>query len=124
MATEQTSKHTGKHNTSIRALIEAKKSGTKIAAIDFVASNPELPAVLSKLVKASYPISYDNAGMRQIDSVDISTMKEASEEIIKKSNDADVVLELFPEMELAAQILISSIISPKDMNTTYCRRVF
>ena len=102
----------------IRALIEAKNSGKKVAAIDFVAKNPEIPAVLSKLVSSNYPIQHDNRGNRKIDQVDQSTMAEASAEISKSSKDASLMMELFPEMELASQILISSIISPKDMNST------
>ena len=102
----------------IRALIEAKNSGKKVAAIDFVAKNPEIPAVLSKLVSSNYPIQHDNRGNRKIDQVDQSTMVEASAEISKSSKDASLMMELFPEMELASQILISSIISPKDMNST------
>lgn len=117
MATKQERSDLHRKST-IKALIEAKNSGKKVAAIDFVSTNPEIPAIISKLVKANYPISYDSAGMRQIDTVDVSTMKQASDEIIKKNRDADTVMELFPEMELSAQILISSIISPKDMNTT------
>ena len=50
----------------IRALIEAKNSGKKVAAIDFVAKNPEIPAVLSKLVSSNYPIQHDNRGNRKI----------------------------------------------------------
>ena len=105
-------------DNKIRAIIEAKKSGKSIAAVDFVAENPSIPAVLSKLVSSPYYTQHDNAGNRQITDVDQSTMREASSYISQKTKDADLVMELFPEMELAAQILISSVISPKDMNNT------
>lgn len=36
-----------------------------------------------------------------------------------KEEDAKEILELFPDVELAIQILISSIISPKDLHSTY-----
>lgn len=106
-----------KDNT-IRALIEAKRSGKRVAAVDFVAENPEIPAVLSKLVKSVYPVRVDNKGNREISDIDQSTMREASGDISQKSKDADLVMELFPEMELSSQILISSVISPKDMSST------
>ena len=103
---------------TIKAIINAKKSGKSYAAIDFVASNPELPAILSKLVTSQYPVKHDNRGFREIDQIDQTTMKQASDVIASNIRDADVVMGLFPEMEMSAQILISSIISPKDMNNT------
>lgn len=105
-------------DNKIRAIVEAKKSGKSIAAVDFVSENPSIPAVISKLVSGIYPTQHDNAGNRKINDVDQSTMREASSYISQKTKDADLVMELFPEMELAAQILISSVISPKDMNNT------
>lgn len=105
-------------DNKIRALIDAKKAGRKMAAIDFVSENPEIPAIISKLVKSDQPVSHDRKGFRQIGDFDTSTMRAASESIGQKAKDADLVMELFPEMELSAQILISSVISPNDMNTT------
>lgn len=65
-----------------------------------------------------YPVKHDNRGFREIDQIDQTTMKQASDVIAANIRDADVVMGLFPEMEMSAQILISSIISPKDMNNT------
>lgn len=105
-------------DNNIRALVDAKRSGKRVAALDFIADNPEIPAVLSKLVKGMYPVAHDQEGNRKIQDIDQTSMREASNYISQKSKDADMVMELFPEMELAAQILISSVISPKDMNST------
>lgn len=105
-------------DNKIRSLIDAKRSGKRVAAIDFVADNPEIPAVLSKLVKSVTPVQYDSRGHREISNIDSTTMREASHDIGRRSKDADIVMELFPEMELSAQILISSVISPNDMNST------
>ena len=106
------------NDNKIRALIEARRSGKPVAAVNFVANNPEIPAVLSKLVTSLYPTATDPSGNRRIDTIDQASMRDASADISQKSRDADLVMELFPEMELSAQILISSIISPKDMNST------
>lgn len=100
---------------TIHALINASRAGKKVAAVDFVKTNPEIPATLSKLITSIYPSTHDNAGNRTIEFVDQTTMRDASDRIGKSSKDAQLVMELFPEMELGAQILISSIISPKDM---------
>lgn len=105
-------------DNNIRAIVEAKAAGKKVAAIDFVETNPEIPAAISKLVKSIVPVEYDNKGQRTITTTDQGTMRAASSQIAQKTKDADIVMELFPEMELAAQILISSVISPNDMNTT------
>ena len=77
---------------TIKAIINAKKSGKSYAAIDFVASNPELPAILSKLVTSQYPVKHDNRGFREIDQIDQTTMKQASDVIAANIRDADVVM--------------------------------
>ena len=52
---------------TIHALINAGKAGKKVAAVDFVKTNPEIPATLSKLITSIYPSTHDNAGNRTIE---------------------------------------------------------
>lgn len=107
-----------KKNNSIKAIIEGKVSGKNVAVMDFTKRNPTLAALISKLVSANWQTPVDTYGNRRIEGIDQATMRDASEYIMQKSKDADTVMELFPEMELAAQILISSVLSPKDMMST------
>lgn len=106
-----------KENT-IRAIVEARNSGKSVSAMSFVTTNPKIPALISKLIRPAYQTAHDEKGMRQITMVDQSSLKQVSDAISQRAKDADTIMELFPEMELAAQILISSIISPKDMIST------
>lgn len=107
-----------KKNNSIKAIIEGKVSGKNVAVMDFTKRNPTLAALISKLVSANWQTPVDTYGNRRIEGIDQATMRDASEYIMQKTKDADTVMELFPEMELAAQILISSVLSPKDMMST------
>lgn len=106
-------------NNSLRTVVEARKSGKPVSLSTLAQSpNMELAATLSKLVRNSTPPTHDNKGNREIEVTDQHRFATASAEISQKSEDADITLQLFPEMELARQIMVSSIISPKDMQST------
>ena len=97
---------------SIVTLVNSNKS---FKAIDLVKDNPETAAVISKLIASNIQPTYDKHGNREIELPVYNNFTTLSREISEKTEDADSILQLFPDMELSAQILISSIISPKDM---------
>ena len=101
-----------------RSVVQAKLKGGSIPVIQLVQSNPEFAASLSKLVTPDIKPVHDERGERTIQTADRARFFSIAEYIANKTNDAEIAMQLFPEMELAAQILISSIISPKDMTTT------
>ena len=106
-------------NNSLRTVVEARKTGKPVSLNNLAQfPNMELAATLSKLVRNSTPPNHDNQGNREIEVTDQHRFANASAEISQKSEDADITLQLFPEMELARQIMVSSIISPKDMQST------
>lgn len=106
-------------NNSLRTVVDARKNGKAVSLSSLAAApNMELAATLSKLVRNNTPASHDNKGNREIEVNDQHRFANASNEISQKSEDADITLQLFPEMELARQIMVSSIISPKDMQST------
>lgn len=87
----------------------------KYPAVNIAATNPEVAAVISKLMTPAQRPKHDEKGNRVLDVPAINNFNEISQAIAEKAHDADSIMQLFPDMELSAQILISSIISPKDM---------
>lgn len=107
------------NGNSLRSVVEARKNGKPVSLSTLAAApNMELAAVMSKLVRNNTPPTHDHKGNREIEVTDQHRFATASNEISQKSEDADITLQLFPEMELARQIMVSSVISPKDMQST------
>lgn len=101
----------------MKTVIQAINSGTKFPAINLVKDNPGLAATVSKLV-----VSRDNTNQGALKNASETQsartiFEKRSLDIARKTTDAQSAMQLFPELDLAAQILISSIISPKDMST-------
>lgn len=90
-------------------------SAPSIPASKLIESNPDAAVLASKLIAKSRRdnISLDNNTGHQ--NLGYVSMMRLSESMIHEKDDADNVMKLFPDLELAAQILISSILSPKDM---------
>lgn len=84
-------------------MAEAKKS---INIPSIVNNYPQSASVISKLTKSDNQVKINPA---EIDFKDISMS------IKEKIGTNDDILDLFPDVELAIQILISSILSPNDM---------
>ena len=104
---------------SIKDIIAAANSGKAIPVIDLVRDQPEIPAIISKLQLSNDKANtYDSSGNKEITTTTPMDFMGISNDIARKSTDAESVNELFPDMELSAQILISSILSPKDMTNT------
>ena len=103
--------------TNIAELI---RSGKKTPAVTLVKDHPDTAALLSKLVKKRMERStFDLKKKRDIgDTTKHGQMKEVSDRIKQNLNDSENILQLFPDIELSAQILVSSILSPKDMIKT------
>jgi hypothetical protein len=102
--------------TALRTAVKLVNSGKKVPLISLVRDSSELAAVASKLIAPKEDrTQHDNRGDRVIDPTSLGTLSAISRSIARKSKDAAAMLQMFPETELAAQILISSVISPKDM---------
>jgi len=99
-----------------KAAMTAINNGKNYPAVSLVKTNPEVAAMISKLVDARQRPLHDNRGNRTLDQTNRGNFEKISQEITEKSQDSESIMQLFPEMELAAQILVSSIISPKDMS--------
>lgn len=91
----------------------------KYPAIELVKTNKNAAALFSKLIHSNNPLSRqiekDTSG--HMTGRNAGKFKEISENTEQKINDNENIFQLFPDIELAAQILISSILSPNDMFT-------
>ena len=106
-------------SNNLTTVIQSRIGNKTMPVVDLVKSNPEVAAMISKLVRSTdRPNQYDHDGNKTITAPDQMNFANISRQIAEKSRDAENVNELFPDMELSAQILISSILSPKDMAKT------
>jgi hypothetical protein len=105
---------TQSQNTNVK-LFEAVNSGQKVSAASLVRDNPKVVAMHSKLVKdqrAHYNgdmLKHDGSGL------DWSGLRAISQDSMQNLHDHETVRQLMSETDLAIQILISVILSPKDM---------
>lgn len=105
--------------STIKQIVSAVNSGKSVPVVSLVRDRPEISAIISKLQLSSDSTNrYDNQGNREIATSTAVDFNSISDEISGKIQDAESVNELFPDMELSAQILISSILSPKDMTNS------
>jgi hypothetical protein len=103
---------------TLKKVIGAANSGKRFPVMSLVRSDPELAATISKLIPDRVNARFDNSGNRDLTPPNVHAFKELSERTGQNAADAETVMQLLPEMELSAQILVSSILSPKDMTTT------
>ena len=115
MENEKMSEKTNKRN--IRDILG---SGSGIPATSIVRQQPLTAATISKLVER-HPNAHNNnprSGEELAANIYMNGMSEILRANAKRNNDAQNMIELFPKLGLCKQIIVSSIISPKDMTTT------
>lgn len=84
-------------------------------AFRVINSNPETAALISKLVRSSNPTNIDLERSDAAAYINTGKMTQISNAISERIDDAERINQLFPEMALGKMILLSSILSPKDM---------
>ena len=102
----------------LSALASLSQTGKKIPALKVVRDQPELAAVISKLVKPRVQTPLTMSNGENLTAQSQGQLSQISEGLKTKLTDAETTMQLFPDMELAAQILVSSVLSPKDMVST------
>jgi hypothetical protein len=107
-----------------KSIIDQINQGKEYPALAVIKKSPELATTISKLVKGREIRKVNPHDPNSFYNINQNSFTEISESIKDKIADADNTKNLFPDLELAAQILISSILSPKDMvNTDIIYRV-
>lgn len=79
--------------------------------------NPALAAAVAKSVRGQTPTQHDSKGKRQPVAMPYVT-RQISQRRAKKNADAIQTLKVLPDLRLCADILVSSVLSPKDMTST------
>lgn len=103
---------------TVTGVLQLANSNKSFPAISMVRSDPVMAASISKLVKPRQDDNINTSGERGQSNINRSELEMLSADISEKTTDYQSILQLFPDIELAAQILVSSIISPKDMTST------
>ena len=93
-------------------------TGTKYPAVQLVKGNTDTAALLSKMVKSRLPADVDIAKPASHYQLNQGQLQAISDKIKSRIRDNENITQLFPDIELAIQILVSSILSPKDMIKT------
>jgi hypothetical protein len=90
----------------------------RFARLDINKANEDVRVVLAKLVSTNSPGSGQVNGRRAISVPNDTYIKRISDSTAASIADSESLFQLLPDTELAMQILISSILSPKDMVNT------
>lgn len=97
--------------------VVAVDDGEKFPVMSVIRSNPALAAAISKLRSDGQQPRYGKGGQRELMAPNTMAFRQQSERTMNEIKDAEGVMSILPDIELSAQILISSIMSPKDMVT-------
>lgn len=77
-----------------------------------------LAALLSKVITGPRPPAYDHSGNRAPEAPNTNELRKTAEQTSRNMADNQTVMQTLPDIELSIQILVSSVLSPKDMMTT------
>lgn len=91
-----------------------RNKGTTVNSSSLVSSRPDLAAILSKSTTSPLHTSLGNDKSNYF-TTNGGKVQAISEQTIQRTRDNESILSLFPELEIVEQIIVSSILSPKDM---------
>ena len=86
-------------------------------AVNLTKKDPKLAAAISKMTSSPHGTTRDAEGNRKTAAANTYAFRSVLQKRAKRNSDAAQILRLLPDIELSAQILVSSILSPKDMTT-------
>lgn len=103
---------------NLKSAIAARNQNQRYPITRMVREDPEAAIVISKLYKDPRKVpSYNVQGNREPTNPDLWKLREVSRNTANSVNDSQTALQMLPDLELAAQILISIVLCPKDMMT-------
>ena len=100
--------------TELRSMIDSARGDSSYNGIG-ITKSPVIAAMISKLnqplEKKLLDPTAESTGLNMV----YPTVSQITRQTMTRVEDAENIFKLFPDIELAAQIIISSIVSPKDM---------
>jgi hypothetical protein len=85
------------------------------SALSMTRADPALAAAVSKAVSSTHGAAYNAQGNRAPAFNEFYAFYSALTRRAQRNSDAEAIMKMLPDIELARQILTSSILSPKDM---------
>lgn len=101
---------------SLAKIVSLVNSRGKIPALQLVRDKP-LAAMLSKAIDPTIPITHTPAGSRKIEAPSAGMLHNIASRTANNISHASTIMQLLPDLQLGAQILVSSVASPKDQMT-------
>src|SRR5574343_826049 len=101
---------------SVKEMIDNK--GKRIPALTIVQKEPDVAAAISKLIQSRDPVKNINNKINERYLVNPAALKGISDSSATQINDNENTTQLFPDIELVIQIVVSSVLAPKDMVKT------
>lgn len=92
--------------------------GAKVDPVKLVRANPSAAALLSKLTQdpTRQPVR-DGQGKLNPATINPAGFNNISTDVARNIHETDIIMQMHPDLELAAQILVSSVLAPNDMVT-------
>lgn len=106
------------NKSSLRDLVERVNKNSSYPALQLVRNNLVGSAVISKLITNKSQQDFDVESEWASNNVNTASIKYLAHTILDNKRGSSNMMELFPDIEIAIQILVSSILSPKDMTNT------
>jgi len=106
------------NNTIQKALIAAASNAKNIPILEAIKKDPRSASLITKLIPSNVAPKYDRRGNREIDIPYQQALRDSSLKVARRSRDVEHLFSMLPDLELVRQILISSILAPKDLVTT------
>lgn len=97
-------------------IVSLVNSKGKVPALQLVKDKP-LAAMLSKAVDSTRPAAHTPAGSRKIEAPSQAMLHNIASRTASNISHANTIMQILPDLQLASQILVSSVASPKDQMT-------
>jgi len=103
---------------TFKTALQASRKGDWVPVMKMVRDDPQTAAAVSKLTTAPHTNRVTSQDEQNQTLPDIGRFHSISDRTATNIADAETILEVLPDMDLAKEILVGAIIAPKDMMTT------
>lgn len=90
-------------------------NGKTVPVLEFVRQYKPLAAAVSKATPGNERVTRDGVGNRKLTTPDLMSMTTLHRNISRRNKDAKMTFQMLPDLKLAMEMVVSLIMSPKDM---------